>query len=284
MRVIHTLAELRATLAGPAASRPAFVPTMGNLHDGHLSLVRQARALVGPAVPVVASIFVNRLQFGPNEDFDRYPRTLARDCELLEGAGCDIVFAPDEAELYPQPQTFKVQPDPALADLLEGHFRPGFFTGVCTVVMKLLQCVQPQVAVFGKKDYQQLMVIRRMVEQFALPVQIVAAETSRAGDGLALSSRNGYLGEAERAESVQLSLALQAMREAVLAGERDIAGIERRATDALAARGWAPDYLTLRRRADLLPPSPEDLAAGTPLVALAAARLGTTRLIDNLEV
>ena len=284
MRVIHTLAELRAALAGPAASRPAFVPTMGNLHDGHLSLVRQARALVGPAVPVVASIFVNRLQFGPNEDFDRYPRTLARDCELLEGAGCDIVFAPDEAELYPQPQTFKVQPDPALADLLEGHFRPGFFTGVCTVVMKLLQCVQPQVAVFGKKDYQQLMVIRRMVEQFALPVRIVAAETSRAGDGLALSSRNGYLGEAERAESVQLSLALQAMREAVRAGERDIAGIERRATDALAARGWAPDYLTLRRRADLLPPSPEDLAAGTPLVALAAARLGTTRLIDNLEV
>lgn len=284
MRVIHTLAELRATLAGPAASRPAFVPTMGNLHDGHLSLVRQARALVGPAVPVVASIFVNRLQFGPNEDFDRYPRTLARDCELLEGAGCDIVFAPDEAELYPQPQTFKVLPDPALADLLEGHFRPGFFTGVCTVVMKLLQCVQPQVAVFGKKDYQQLMVIRRMVEQFALPVRIVAGETSRAGDGLALSSRNGYLGEAERAESVQLSLALQAMREAVRAGERDIAGIERRATDALAARGWAPDYLTLRRRADLLPPSPEDLAAGTPLVALAAARLGTTRLIDNLEV
>ena len=284
MRVIHTLAELRATLAGPAAIRPAFVPTMGNLHDGHLSLVRQARALVGPAVPVVASIFVNRLQFGPNEDFDRYPRTLARDCELLEGAGCDIVFAPDEAELYPQPQTFKVQPDPALADLLEGHFRPGFFTGVCTVVMKLLQCVQPQVAVFGKKDYQQLMVIRRMVEQFALPVRIVAGETSRAGDGLALSSRNGYLGEAERAESVQLSLALQAMREAVRAGERDIAGIERRATDALAARGWAPDYLTLRRRADLLPPSPEDLAAGTPLVALAAARLGTTRLIDNLEV
>ena len=284
MRVIHTLAELRATLAGPAASRPAFVPTMGNLHDGHLSLIRQARAQVGPAVPVVASIFVNRLQFGPNEDFDRYPRTLARDCELLEGAGCDIVFAPDEAELYPQPQTFKVQPDPALADLLEGHFRPGFFTGVCTVVMKLLQCVQPQVAVFGKKDYQQLMVIRRMVEQFALPVRIVAGETSRAGDGLALSSRNGYLGEAERAESVQLSLALQAMREAVLAGERDIAGIERRATDALAARGWAPDYLTLRRRADLLPPSPEDLAAGTPLVALAAARLGTTRLIDNLEV
>lgn len=283
MRVLHTLTELRAALDA-APGRPAFVPTMGNLHEGHLGLVRQARGLVGPDRPVVASIFVNRLQFGPNEDFDRYPRTLARDCELLEGAGCDLVFAPDEAELYPRLQTFRVVPDPALADLLEGHFRPGFFTGVCTVVMKLLQCVQPQVAIFGKKDYQQLMVIRRMVEQFAMPVEIVAGDTARAGDGLALSSRNGYLGEAERAESVQLSRALQAMREALRAGERDIAGIERRATDALAARGWKPDYLTLRRRADLLPPSPEDLAAGTPLVALAAAKLGATRLIDNLEV
>ena len=232
MRVISTLTELRAALAD--TGRPAFVPTMGNLHDGHLGLVRQARALVGPDRPVVASIFVNRLQFGPNEDFDRYPRTLARDCALLEGAGCDLVFAPDERELYPQPQTFKVVPDPALADLLEGHFRPGFFTGVCTVVMKLLQCVQPQVAVFGKKDYQQLMVIRRMVEQFALPVEIVAGETSRAGDGLALSSRNGYLNDAERAESVQLSLALQALRTAVLGGERDLPALEQRAMATLA--------------------------------------------------
>ncbi|MEY4907704.1 MAG: hypothetical protein RL260_1422 [Pseudomonadota bacterium] len=282
MRVLHTLAELRATLADTA--RPAFVPTMGNLHDGHLSLIRQARSLVGSDVPVVASIFVNRLQFGPNEDFDRYPRTLARDCELLEGAGCDLVFAPDERELYPAPQTFKVVPDPALADLLEGHFRPGFFTGVCTVVMKLLQCVQPSVAVFGRKDYQQLMVIRRMVEQFAMPVRIIAGDTARAGDGLALSSRNGYLSEAERAEAVQLSIALQAMQAAVQAGEQDVAAIESRAMATMAARDWKPDYMTLRRRADLLTPTEADLIAGTPLVALAAAKLGATRLIDNLEI
>ncbi|WP_338413746.1 pantoate--beta-alanine ligase [uncultured Sphaerotilus sp.] len=282
MRVLHTLAELRAALADTA--RPAFVPTMGNLHDGHLSLIRQARALVGPGVPVVASIFVNRLQFGPNEDFDRYPRTLARDCELLEGSGCDLVFAPDERELYPVPQTFKVVPDPALADLLEGHFRPGFFTGVCTVVMKLLQCVQPSVAVFGRKDYQQLMVIRRMVEQFAMPVRIVAGDTARADDGLALSSRNGYLSEAERAEAVQLSLALQAMQAAIQAGERDVTAIEARAMATMAARNWKPDYMTLRRRTDLLAPTDADLVAGTPLVALAAAKLGATRLIDNLEI
>ncbi len=282
MRVLHTLAELRAALAD--TPRPAFVPTMGNLHDGHLSLIRQARALVGPATPVVASIFVNRLQFGPNEDFDRYPRTLARDCELLEGAGCDLVFAPDEPALYPAPQTFKVVPDPALADLLEGHFRPGFFTGVCTVVMKLLQCVQPSVAVFGRKDYQQLMVIRRMVEQFAMPVRIVAADTARAGDGLALSSRNGYLSEAERAEAVQLSLALQAMQAALHGGARDVAAMEAQAMATMAGRGWKPDYMTLRRRTDLLAPTAEDLAQGTPLVALAAAKLGATRLIDNLEV
>ena len=282
MRVLHTLAELRAALAD--TPRPAFVPTMGNLHDGHLSLIRQARTLVGPGVPVVASIFVNRLQFGPNEDFDRYPRTLARDCELLEGAGCDLVFAPDEHELYPAPQTFKVVPDAALADLLEGQFRPGFFTGVCTVVMKLLQCVQPSVAVFGRKDYQQLMVIRRMVEQFAMPVRIVAADTARADDGLALSSRNGYLSAAERAEAVQLSVALQAMQAAIRAGERDVAAIEARAMATMAARDWKPDYMTLRRRADLLAPTEADLVAGTPLVALAAAKLGATRLIDNLEV
>ncbi|MEX8494998.1 pantoate--beta-alanine ligase [Sphaerotilus sp.] len=282
MRVLHTLAELRAALAD--TPRPAFVPTMGNLHDGHLSLVRQARTLVGPGVPVVASIFVNRLQFGPNEDFDRYPRTLARDCELLEGAGCDLVFAPDERGLYPEPQTFRVVPDPVLADLLEGHFRPGFFTGVCTVVMKLLQCVQPQVAVFGRKDYQQLMVIRRMVEQFAMPVRIVAGDTARADDGLALSSRNGYLSAAERAEAVQLSLALQAMQAAVHAGERDVAAIEARAMGTMAARDWKPDYMTLRRRTDLLAPTEADLDAGTPLVALAAAKLGATRLIDNLEI
>src|SRR5688500_14325804 len=174
MRILHTIADLRRAVPAQAS---AFVPTMGNLHDGHLALVREARER---GVPVVASIFVNRLQFAPHEDFDRYPRTLARDCELLLGAGCDLVFAPDERELYPQPQTFRVVPDPSLADMLEGEFRPGFFTGVCTVVMKLFQAVRPSVAVFGKKDYQQLMVVRRMVQQFLLPITVVAGETMRA--------------------------------------------------------------------------------------------------------
>jgi pantoate--beta-alanine ligase len=279
MQVIHTLSGLRAALAGQA--RTAFVPTMGNLHEGHLALVREAARHGGP---VVASIFVNRLQFLPHEDFDRYPRTLARDCELLEGAGCDIVFAPDEAELYPEPQTFKVTPPAALADLLEGEFRPGFFTGVCTVVMKLFQCVQPAVAVFGMKDYQQCMVITRMAAQFALPVRIVAAPTVRAEDGLALSSRNGYLGEAERAEAVALPRALHAAALALKAGATEIAAVEQAQLDALAARGWKPDYLSIRRRHDLLPPTPAEVAAGLPLVILAAARIGATRLIDNLEV
>jgi pantoate--beta-alanine ligase len=251
---------------------------MGNLHEGHLALVRQAKR---HGLPVVASIFVNRLQFAPHEDFDRYPRTLARDSELLQGAGCDIVFAPDERELYPQPQTVKVVPGAALADILEGHFRPGFFTGVCTVVMKLFACVQPRVAVFGKKDYQQLMVIRQMTQQFALPIAIEAGETSRADDGLALSSRNGYLSAAEREEAVALSRSLRALAESVRVGAKPLAQLEADAMAALAARGWQPDYLTVRRRADLLPPDSSDTAG--VLVALGAARLGQTRLIDNLE-
>jgi len=279
MRTVHTIAELHAALDG--ARQTAFVPTMGNLHDGHLSLVRAARAHGGP---VVASIFVNRLQFAPHEDFDRYPRTLARDCELLLDAGCDLVFAPDERELYPEPQTFKVAPDPTLADVLEGEFRPGFFTGVCTVVMKLFQAVRPAVAVFGKKDYQQLMVVRRMVRQFLLPIGIVAGETMRAQDGLALSSRNGYLSVGERSEAVQLLAALRELKAALGRGERDLPGLEAQAMSALRGRGWAPDYLTVRRRADLLSPTPEQLDAGEPLVALGAAKLGATRLIDNLEL
>ena len=278
MQVIHTISGLRAALAGQA--RTAFVPTMGNLHEGHLALVREAARHGGP---VVASIFVNRLQFLPHEDFDRYPRTLARDCELLESAGCDIVFAPDEAELYPQPQTFKVTPPAALADLLEGEFRPGFFTGVCTVVMKLFQCVQPAVAVFGMKDYQQCMVVTQMCAQFALPTRIVAAPTIRADDGLALSSRNGYLGTAERAEAVSLPRALQAAAIALQAGATDVGAVEQAQLAVLTGRGWTPDYLTIRRRHDLLPPTPDDLAAKLPLVVLAAAKVGNTRLIDNLE-
>ena len=274
MQVIHTIAELRQALAGRAN---AFVPTMGNLHEGHLSLVRQAKA-AAQGGPVVASIFVNRLQFAPHEDFDRYPRTLARDAELLSGAGCDYVFAPDEAELYPEPQGYKVQPPAELADILEGHFRPGFFTGVCTVVAKLFNIVQPRWAVFGKKDYQQLMVLRRMVAQLALPIEILAGETTRSEQGLALSSRNGYLSEAEREEALRLSRTLKAMIARWQGGERDVAAIEAEAMAALQAAGWAPDYLVLRRRLDLGAP-----AEGQPLVALAAARLGQTRLIDNLE-
>lgn len=283
MRVVHTIAELRQALA--AVAPPAFVPTMGNLHDGHLALVKLAREQAqAQGGPVVASIFVNRLQFAPHEDFDRYPRTLERDCELLRGAGCNLVFAPSEAELYPEPQTYKVQPPAELGDILEGAFRPGFFTGVCTVVMKLLHCVEPRVAVFGKKDYQQLLVLRGMVRQFALPTEVVAGETMRAGDGLALSSRNAYLGEAERAEAPQLAAALRGVQAALRAGERDVAAIESRAMEGLRTRGWQPDYVALRRRADLLSPDAAQLAAGEPMVVLAAARLGGTRLIDNLEV
>ena len=274
MHIARTIPELREHLG--RFRRPAFVPTMGNLHEGHLALVRQARPL---GDVTVASIFVNRLQFLPHEDFDTYPRTWDGDCEKLRSVGCDLLFAPDEKTLYPEPQTCKVHPDPALADILEGHFRPGFFVGVCTVVMKLFGCVQPRFAMFGKKDYQQLMTIRHMVRQFALPIEIVGSETRRADDGLALSSRNGYLSETERVEAVQLSKALQAMVEALRSGERDLAAIEARAMQTLKARGWQPDYLLLRRRSDLQAPAP-----GEPLVALAAARLGATRLIDNLEI
>lgn len=276
MKILHTIGELRAALPGPQAC--AFVPTMGNLHEGHLALVRQAKQ---HGLPVVASIFVNRLQFAPHEDFDRYPRTLARDAELLAGAGCDLVFAPDEREMYPQPQAFKVLPDPALADILEGHFRPGFFTGVSTVVMKLFTVVQPKLAVFGKKDYQQLMVIRRLVEQFALPITIEGGETRRSAEGLALSSRNGYLSAAELTEALALSHTLKRLAEGYRAQPASLDDLEAQARQDLTARGWQPDYLTVRRRGDLQTPTAADVSA--PLVVLGAARLGNTRLIDNLE-
>ncbi len=279
MKIAHTLTELRGHLA--QFNHPAFVPTMGNLHEGHLALVRLAKPL---GDVTVASIFVNRLQFLPHEDFDTYPRTWKPDCEKLHAAGCDVLFAPDEKELYPEPQTYKVQPPTELADILEGHFRPGFFVGVCTVVMKLFACVFSEArgrrtAVFGQKDYQQLMIIRRMVQQFALPIEIVGGAIARAQDGLALSSRNGYLSESERREAGQLSLALKTMAAALQAGETDIAALEDRAMKSLAARGWQPDYLVARRRTDLQVPAP-----GDALVLLGAAKLGATRLIDNLEV
>ncbi|MGE5450853.1 MAG: pantoate--beta-alanine ligase [Acidobacteriota bacterium] len=294
MRIIHRIAELREAVSANQQA-PAFVPTMGNLHEGHLDLIRRARQHVaGGDSPVVASIFVNRLQFGPHEDFDRYPRTLERDAQLLAGAGCDILFAPDEAELYPEPQGYKVVPPDTLANLLEGEFRPGFFTGVCTVVHKLFNIVQPRAAFFGKKDYQQLMVIRTMVRQMALPIDIVAVDTMRAPQGLALSSRNGYLSDAERVEALALFRSLQAIQSAVKAlraaspstldAPAWIDALEADAKSGLAARGWLPDYVTLRRQFDLLPPTAQQLQGDEPLVALAAAKLGTTRLIDNLEV
>jgi pantoate--beta-alanine ligase len=282
MNIVHSITDLRAALA--PFQRPALVATMGNLHDGHIALVNTAKPL---GDVTVASIFVNRLQFAPHEDFDSYPRTWEADCERLRGAGCDVLFAPRETDLYPEPQTYKVHPPAELADILEGHFRPGFFVGVSTVVMKLFSSVfagKPAgVAMFGKKDYQQLMIVRRMVQQFALTIEIVPGETLRAADGLALSSRNGYLSAAERNEAVYLSRALQALGHAVKSqglAHRD--RLEQEAMQALAARGWKPDYLSVRRRADLLPPETGDASAA--LVVLGAAKLGNTRLIDNLEI
>ena len=281
MHIVHSIAELRAALAG--RGRPAFVPTMGNLHAGHLSLVQLARE---HGDVTVASIFVNRLQFLPHEDFDSYPRTWDADCSQLQAAGCDILFAPREADLYPEPQTFKVQPDTVLADMLEGHFRPGFFTGVCTVVMKLFSAVFASTgggtAVFGKKDYQQLMVIERMVQQFALPITIVAGETARAQGGLALSSRNGYLSTEQLQQAMALSQALRLLADAARRGGAALADLETQAQDQLRALGWAPDYLCVRQRSDLQIPCARALGS-EPLVALGAARLGGTRLIDNLE-
>jgi pantoate--beta-alanine ligase len=270
MQVVREIGELRGSLSAALAGRAVgFVPTMGNLHAGHLSLVRHARAAV-PGGVVVASIFVNRLQFAPGEDFDRYPRTFERDRAMLEAEGVDVLFAPDESILYPERQGFIVKPPPP-ADELEGRFRPGFFDGVATVVLKLFNCVQPSVAVFGKKDYQQLQVIRSMVRQLDLPLRIVAGETVREPDGLAMSSRNGYLSAAERAEAPRLFRSLQA----IASGKSTIEN----SLQELAHSGWKPDYIEIRSRADLGPARADD----GDKVVLAAARLGATRLIDNLE-
>ena len=275
MRIAHTIAELRAMLA--AGPPPALVPTMGGLHQGHLSLVRIAKGL---GRPVVGTIFVNRLQFAPTDDFDRYPRTLSRDIELLEAEGCDILFAPSEGEMYPEPQSYVVSPPPELANMLEGQFRPGFFSGVCTVVLKLFNIVQLGFAVFGKKDYQQLLVIQNMVRQLALPIEVIGGETIRESDGLAMSSRNAYLSSAERVEARQLQATLRRTAAAIRSsGSLEWRDLQQAAIDALATRGWTPNYVAIRRRDNLLEPS-----AGAPLVVLAAGTLGTTRLIDNLEI
>ena len=275
MQIHETIASLRA--ARSKAGRVALVPTMGNLHDGHIALMTQARA---HADQVIATIFVNRLQFRPGEDFESYPRTFAADCEKLAAAGVEHLFAPDEAEMYPQPQTYQIEPPPEQAGILDGEFRPGHFRGVATVVMKLFQIAQPDVALFGKKDYQQLMVIRNMAREFNLPIEIVGGETVRAADGLALSSRNGYLSATERAEAPRLFKVLTKVIEAVRAGSGDFAALEQGAVLELQAGGWITDYVALRKKLDLQLPSAHE----SGLVVLAAARLGSTRLIDNLEV
>jgi pantoate--beta-alanine ligase len=286
MKIVHTIADLRSQLRGQL--RTAFVPTMGNLHEGHLSLMRLA---ANHGDPVVASIFVNRLQFGPNEDFDKYPRTMQDDIAKLEAEGVYVLFAPDEREMYPVPQEYRINPPHDLGDILEGEFRPGFFVGVSTVVMKLFQCVQPQVSVFGKKDYQQLMVIRRMCEQFSIPTEIIPAETIRDADGLALSSRNRYLSPDERKEAIWLYKTLQHVAQRVRDGQTtmqlrpdDITDLESAAQQVLNQRGWKTDYISIKRRRDLKSPEAADLATPEQLVVLGASKLGATRLIDNLEI
>jgi pantoate--beta-alanine ligase len=287
MKIVTDIQELRDHLRGQ--NRASFVPTMGNLHEGHLSLMRIARQ---HGDPVIASIFVNRLQFGPHEDFDKYPRTLEEDTSKLEKEGVYVLFAPTESVLYPEPQEYRIDPPKQLGNILEGEFRPGFFKGVCTVVLKLFSCVQPKVAVFGKKDYQQLMIIRQMAQQFALPVDIVAGETIRAEDGLALSSRNGFLSTEERVEAPQLQITLQNLRHEIhalhssslVASPSQLLTLEQKTIETLKHRGWAPDYIAIRKRSNLLAPNAEDLASKRDLVILTAAKLGKTRLIDNLEV
>ena len=274
MQIFSAVSDLRAALKH--RGRIVFVPTMGNLHEGHISLMTQARA---HGDTVVASIFVNRLQFGPNEDFDKYPRTFEADCAKLAAAGVDVLFAPTEADLYPEPQEYTVEP-PDIQHVLDGEFRPGHFRGVATVVLKLFNIVQPQAALFGKKDYQQLMVIRNMVRQLALPIDVIGGETVRAEDGLALSSRNGYLSPTERAEAVRLSRELRKIRDAIRAGNTDYAALEQAAATALDEAGWKTDYVAVRQQSDLKSPA----AGNPPLVVLAASRLGATRLIDNIEV
>jgi pantoate--beta-alanine ligase len=274
MDVIHSVAALRDRLQREPNN--VFVPTMGNLHAGHIQLINIAKPR---AACTVVSIFVNRLQFGPQEDFERYPRALEADCAQLRDAGVDVVFAPDEREIYPEPQTYVVEPS-NLQHILDGAVRPGHFRGVATVVMKLFNMVSPHSAIFGKKDYQQCLMLANMARQFALPIEIILAETVRADDGLALSSRNIYLSPEERREAPRLYQLLRKARDEINAGARNYQRIELDVMAELAHHGWKPDYIAVRRQSDLQPPQ-----NGEPrLVVLAAARLGRTRLIDNVEV
>lgn len=274
-----SIETLRSTLAlwRAAGARIAFVPTMGNLHAGHLQLIEVARA---QADRTVASVFVNPLQFGPNEDFARYPRTPEADCAALEGAGADLAFLPGVDAMYPRPLATLTQVSvPVLSDMLEGAHRPGHFDGVTTVVARLFNLVQPDVAVFGEKDYQQLAVIRRMVADLGWPIAVIGVPTVREPDGLAMSSRNGYLTPGQRACAPRLAQTLNEVADQLRGGERDFDALERAAAQVLNAEGFRTDYVSIRR------PDLQPAAAGdTRLVILAAAHLGATRLIDNLPV
>lgn len=274
MEIIADIPLLRSRLKGEPSI--AFVPTMGGLHEGHLSLVRIAQQ---KADCVVASIFVNRLQFAPTEDFDRYPRALADDCELLKDRGVDVLFAPEEKNLYPMQQEFMLEPPP-IANTLEGEFRPGFFRGVATLVLKLFNIVQPQAAVFGKKDYQQLHIMRELVRQLNLPLDIVAGDTVRASDNLALSSRNRYLSDEERAEAARLYHVLSRIKQEIETGSRNFQQLEKKTKENLCSHGWKVDYIAVRQ-CDTLAAAQ---AGDKNMVVLGAAKLGKTRLIDNLEV
>ncbi|MCP5291505.1 MAG: pantoate--beta-alanine ligase [Burkholderiales bacterium] len=274
MNVIHNIPELRATLG--KGNKIAFVPTMGNLHEGHLALVRKAKK---NADCVVVSIYVNPLQFLPNEDFNQYPRTLNEDCKLLQNLDVDIVFAPDDKILFPVEQEILVLLPP-VADQLEGKFRPGFFRGVATIVLKFLNIIQPDIAIFGKKDYQQLHIIRRMVQQLNLPVEILDEEIIRAPDGLALSSRNRYLDDNQRIEANHLYQTLNTVKTAIQTGQSNFPLLERNALSKLETRGWSVDYIAVLNQDTLQPAHSEDKA----LVVAAAARIGQTRLIDNIEL
>jgi pantoate--beta-alanine ligase len=274
VEIITDISSLRARLKREPSI--AFVPTMGGLHEGHMSLVRLAQQ---KSNCVVVSIFINRLQFAPTDDFDRYPRVLANDCEQLRNQNTDVVFAPDDNGLYPVRQEFMLEPPP-VAEILEGEFRPGFFRGVATVVLKLFNIVQPQVAMFGKKDYQQLHIMRELVRQFNLPIEIIAGETMRTPDNLALSSRNCYLSEKERVEAVWLYRALSQIRYEIEGGNRNFHALEENAKEDLHNRGWKVDYIAVQQRDTLVPAHEDD----ENWVILGAAWLGKTRLIDNLEV
>jgi pantoate--beta-alanine ligase len=278
MQIINTIAELRSVLK--SQSNVAFVPTMGNLHAGHIQLVEVAKQ---HAERVVVSIFVNPLQFGPNEDLASYPRTLEADCEKLKTAGASIVFTPSVKEMYQDfdginlNQTMSITL-PSIANELCGASRPGHFAGVATVVMKLFNMVQPSIAVFGQKDFQQLFIIKQMVKQFNLPINIIGVDTVREPSGLAMSSRNGYLTDAQRASASQLNSALQSIIQSVKCGNKDYAQLEQQTKSTLNSQGWLADYISIRSSLTLLLASSTD----TNLVVLGAAKLGNTRLIDNL--